>query len=73
VIRTVAGVDIVEMAFYKHRITEASNLADTQIAALAAEGLLFSWALSGYFLNAITVKMQPKRRSNVVDEEPTDV
>lgn len=68
-----AGVDIVEMTFYEHRITEASNLVDTQIAALAAEGRLFSWALSGYFLNAITVKMQPKGRSNVVNEEPIDV
>lgn len=68
-----AGVDIVEMAFYEYRITEASNLVDTQIAALAAEGRLFSWALSGYFLNAITVKMQPKGGSNVVNEEPIDV
>ena len=56
-IRTVAGVDIVEMAFYKHRITEASNLAETQIAALAAEALLFSWALFRYIFNAITVKL----------------
>jgi hypothetical protein len=53
----VAGVDIVETGSSEYHTTEASNLVETQIAALAAEAFQFPWALSGHTFNATAVKM----------------